>query len=329
MSYAIKDGDKFYWMNPPDVKKGDEHLEDGKWVNCGWHPDNCRYPRRRPLDAEGYRIVGLEDQMPLEYEVLSEFDQCWTSYYWPPPGLCTVKEWLADAERILAIRVKVEKDFPKFWGTGNKNIPLCRADNKWEAGWWWNNLKRSWEIDSSDSSMFDCASHSPTLKSISESEATRIIQRDSGASAKSEAGVPVASQLISEGVRVPQPEPIKPEPQANGPSSPTSVKERLPEPSDKWLRETTIRTLFITNNLYPCCDICSLRHSQSISCQDALCIRMLHDELTLRPPAPPKSDDGFEEWKKVWNQEHWNKLRADEKSAVLNYIQFIAAKEDK
>jgi hypothetical protein len=124
MSYVVKDGDKFYQMNPPDIQTGDEILIGKNWFDyreicdepekCGLHKQR---KRRRLIDpnlnakpGETWKIVGLEDSMPNDYELFNKNDNEWHGYFSNYQGKLTVKEWLLDAENILAIRVRVEQD---------------------------------------------------------------------------------------------------------------------------------------------------------------------------------------------------------------------------
>ena len=73
MSYVIQDGDKFYEMNPKDAREGDEIQVGGGWhVMSAYQLDAClldNQPRRRLIaPGVGWRILGVEECLPIEYE---------------------------------------------------------------------------------------------------------------------------------------------------------------------------------------------------------------------------------------------------------------------
>ena len=129
MSYAVKDGDEWYQMNPPDAREGDQHRNSlGTWESCDSYmfPEHegkrcvsgqCNYERHRLIDpnkdakpGEKWRILETLETLPKQFEVLYAHHHEWTPYCisFNTPEL--VKEWITKWKDILAIRVRMEQE---------------------------------------------------------------------------------------------------------------------------------------------------------------------------------------------------------------------------
>jgi hypothetical protein len=154
MSYAIKDGDKWYWMNPPDAKDGDQcwNTPNKCWWSCEKsHTGRCRGTQRRRLILPGTNAAGQEmeicgvDEVPPVTK--PDLVDCFFNGQWRQIAVdagrlhCfgkTVKEivqavYVAYGHDIIAIRrPKKQEQWPRYWLS--KSDTLWRQDSETDTG---------------------------------------------------------------------------------------------------------------------------------------------------------------------------------------------------
>jgi hypothetical protein len=116
LNYAIKDGDNWYQMNPPDAREGDEHKHYAKgWLKCDAHLGiTCGHERRRLINPNAdsepgtWRIVELGDYVTGAYDCSCD-GLNWQSCFISSQTDC---DELIKGTNILAIRVRVEQEWP-------------------------------------------------------------------------------------------------------------------------------------------------------------------------------------------------------------------------
>jgi hypothetical protein len=156
MSYAVKDGDNWYQVNPPDAREGDQI----KYYGGDWEPQNCfntccaTYQNRRRLinpnlnakPGEVWRIVGLEENTPIKCEVTSDgvdWNKCGPEWQ----GI-RVQRIVTMNQSVLAIRVRVEKEWPRYWPPPNKSEGPYRKRSPQHSVEWFDLNDRRWRVTS-------------------------------------------------------------------------------------------------------------------------------------------------------------------------------------
>jgi hypothetical protein len=115
MSYVIEDppkSGKWYQMNPPDAKSGDECKGNNEWQFCEWaHQGNiCSLQRRRLISpGEGFRICEFKDKVSMrnKAEILYSDAKDWSPFIGSDSF---VYDLYGKNRSILAIRVRIEQD---------------------------------------------------------------------------------------------------------------------------------------------------------------------------------------------------------------------------
>jgi hypothetical protein len=114
MSYVTIENGQAYQMNPPDAREGDQCYSPSleSWQKCSKHEDGvCGLQRRRLISpGEGFRIVGVDEAQPKEFEV-SEDGITWNKGTFCSHEDCQrVECYLKNHGAYIAIRVRIEQD---------------------------------------------------------------------------------------------------------------------------------------------------------------------------------------------------------------------------